>query len=118
MENLNAYEIAVEQFNRAAQKLRLDPNLAEILRRPKRQLTVSIPIRMDDGKVHVFEGYRVQHSLARGPAKGGIRYHPNVTLDEVKALAAADPLPGRSLHGLELDSRLALREPRRYLGCC
>ena len=87
MENLNAYEIAVEQFNRAAQKLKLDPNLAEILRRPKRQLTVSIPIRMDDGKVHVFEGYRVQHSLARGPAKGGIRYHPNVTLDEVKALA-------------------------------
>jgi glutamate dehydrogenase/leucine dehydrogenase len=65
----------------------LDANLAEILKHPKRQLTVSIPIRMDDGRVRVFEGYRVQHNVARGPAKGGIRYHPNVTLDEVKALA-------------------------------
>jgi glutamate dehydrogenase (NAD(P)+) len=87
MEELNAYRIALEQFNRAAEKLNLDANLAEILKHPKRQLTVSIPIRMDDGKVRVFEGYRVQHNVARGPAKGGIRYHPNVTLDEVKALA-------------------------------
>jgi glutamate dehydrogenase/leucine dehydrogenase len=87
VENLNAYQIALEQFNRAAQKLNLEPDLAEILKHPKRQLTVSIPIRMDDGKVRVFEGYRVQHNVARGPAKGGIRYHPNVTLDEVKALA-------------------------------
>ena len=87
MENLNAYQIAVQQFNRAADKLKLDPGLADVLRQPKRQLTVSIPIRMDDGKVRVFEGYRVQHNVARGPAKGGIRYHPNVTLDEVKALA-------------------------------
>src|SRR5215831_1096021 len=87
MEELNAYRIALEQFNRAAEKLNLDANLAEILKHPKRQLTVSIPIRMDDGSVRVFEGYRVQHNVARGPAKGGIRYHPNVTLDEVKALA-------------------------------
>jgi glutamate dehydrogenase/leucine dehydrogenase len=87
MENLNAYQIALEQFNRAAAKLNLDADLAEVLKHPKRQLTVSIPIRMDDGRVHVFEGYRVQHNVARGPAKGGIRYHPNVTLDEVKALA-------------------------------
>ncbi|HLH29952.1 MAG TPA: Glu/Leu/Phe/Val dehydrogenase dimerization domain-containing protein, partial [Terriglobia bacterium] len=87
MENLNAYQIALEQFNRAAEKLKLDADLAEVLKRPKRQLTVSIPIRMDDGRVHVFEGYRVQHNVARGPAKGGIRYHPNVSLDEVKALA-------------------------------
>jgi glutamate dehydrogenase/leucine dehydrogenase len=87
MENLNAYQIALEQFNRAAAKLNLDADLAQILQHPKRQLTVSIPIRMDDGRVRVFEGYRVQHNLARGPAKGGIRYHPNVTLDEVKALA-------------------------------
>jgi glutamate dehydrogenase/leucine dehydrogenase len=87
MENLNAYQIALEQFNRAAAKLSLDADLAQILKHPKRQLTVSIPIRMDDGRVHVFEGYRVQHNVARGPAKGGIRYHPNVTLDEVKALA-------------------------------
>ena len=87
MENLNAYQIALEQFNRAATKLNLDADLAEILKHPKRQLTVSIPIRMDNGRVRVFEGYRVQHNVARGPAKGGIRYHPNVTLDEVKALA-------------------------------
>jgi glutamate dehydrogenase (NAD(P)+) len=87
MENLNAYQIALEQFNRAAGKLNLEPDLAEILKHPKRQLIVSIPIRMDDGSLHVFEGYRVQHNVARGPAKGGIRYHPNVTLDEVKALA-------------------------------
>jgi glutamate dehydrogenase (NAD(P)+) len=87
VENLNAYEIALEQFNRAAAKLKLDKDLAEILKHPKRQLTVSVPIRMDDGSVRVFEGYRVQHNVARGPAKGGIRYHPNVTLDEVKALA-------------------------------
>jgi glutamate dehydrogenase (NAD(P)+) len=87
VENLNAYQIALEQFNRAADKLKLDRDLAEILKHPKRQLTVSIPIRMDDGSVRVFDGFRVQHNVARGPAKGGIRYHPNVTLDEVKALA-------------------------------
>ena len=87
MENLNAYQIALEQFNRAADKLKLDRDLAEILKHSKRQLTVSVPIRMDDGSVRVFDGFRVQHNVARGPAKGGIRYHPNVTLDEVKALA-------------------------------
>src|SRR6476620_7647711 len=86
-ENLNPYQIAIEQFNRAATKLKLESDLAEILRNPKRQLIVSIPIRMDDGAVKVFEGFRVQHNLARGPAKGGIRYHPRVTLDEVRALA-------------------------------
>ena len=86
-ENLNPYQIAIEQFNRAAAKLKLDPDLSEILRNPKRQLIVSVPIRMDDGTVRVFEGFRVQHNVARGPAKGGIRYHPRVTLDEVKALA-------------------------------
>jgi glutamate dehydrogenase (NAD(P)+) len=86
-ENLNPYQIAIQQFNRAAEKLKLNADLAEILRNPKRQLIVSIPIRMDDGTVRVFEGFRVQHNLARGPAKGGIRYHPRVTLDEVKALA-------------------------------
>jgi glutamate dehydrogenase (NAD(P)+) len=87
VENLNSYQIALEQFHRATEKLNLDADLAEILKHPKRQLTVSIPIRMDDGRVHVFEGYRVQHNVARGPAKGGIRYHPHVTIDEVKALA-------------------------------
>ncbi len=87
MENLNAYQIALQQFDRAAARLKLDVGLAEVLKHPKRQLTVSIPIRMDDGAVKVFEGFRVQHNIARGPAKGGIRYHPDVTLDEVKALA-------------------------------
>jgi glutamate dehydrogenase/leucine dehydrogenase len=88
MEDLNPFAIAKKQFEKAADHLSLDLGLREILSRPKRALIVSIPTRMDDGSIRVFEGYRVQHSLARGPAKGGIRYHPKVTLDEVKALAA------------------------------
>jgi len=87
-ETLNPFEIAQAQFNTAAEHLQLDAWLRDVLRRPKRQLIVSIPTKMDNGTIKVFEGYRVQHSLARGPAKGGIRYHPNVTLDEVKALAS------------------------------
>src|SRR5262245_1952703 len=87
-EELNPFVIAQRQFDNAAEHLKLDPSLRAILRTPKRQLIVSIPTRMDDGTYRVFEGYRVQHSIARGPAKGGIRYHPNVTLDEVKALAS------------------------------
>lgn len=86
-ETLNPWEIALKQFDHAADKLELDEGMRQILRAPRRQLVVSIPVRMDDGDYRVFEGYRVQHNLARGPAKGGIRYHPNVTLDEVKALA-------------------------------
>ncbi|MCD6167675.1 Glu/Leu/Phe/Val dehydrogenase [bacterium] len=82
------FENAMRQFDIAADKLKLDDNLRRILRRPKRQLIVSIPVRMDNGTYQVFEGYRVQHNLARGPAKGGIRYHPDLTLDKVKALAA------------------------------
>ena len=87
-EELNPFVIAQRQFDTAAEHLKLDPSLRAILRNPKRQLIVSIPTRMDDGTYRVFEGYRVQHSIARGPAKGGIRYHPQVTLDEVKALAS------------------------------
>lgn len=87
-EQLNPFEIAKEQFNRAADYLNLDDSTRQVLRNAKRQLIVSIPVKMDGGDVRVFEGYRVQHNIARGPAKGGIRYHPNVTLDEVKALAA------------------------------
>ncbi|MEO8430572.1 MAG: Glu/Leu/Phe/Val dehydrogenase [Acidobacteriota bacterium] len=86
-ENLNPWEFARRQFDRAAELLGLDAGTREVLRSPKRQLTVSIPVKMDDGAVRVFEGYRVQHSIARGPSKGGIRYHPGVTIDEVKALA-------------------------------
>jgi glutamate dehydrogenase (NAD(P)+) len=87
-ENLNPFEIAQKQFDTAAEALKLETWLRDVLRRPKRQLIVSVPTKMDDGSIRVFEGYRVQHNLARGPAKGGIRYHPDVTLDEVKALAA------------------------------
>jgi glutamate dehydrogenase (NAD(P)+) len=87
-EQLNPFEIAKQQFNRAADYLDLDQSTRQVLSNAKRQLIVSIPVKMDGGDVQVFEGYRVQHNIARGPAKGGIRYHPNVTLDEVKALAA------------------------------
>ncbi|HYP54604.1 MAG TPA: Glu/Leu/Phe/Val dehydrogenase dimerization domain-containing protein, partial [Pyrinomonadaceae bacterium] len=87
-EELNPYRIATAQFDRAADLIRLDDSLRRVLASPKRQLIVSVPVKMDDGRVQVFEGYRVQHNIARGPAKGGIRYHPGVTLDEVRALAA------------------------------
>ncbi|HLU38762.1 MAG TPA: Glu/Leu/Phe/Val dehydrogenase [Planctomycetota bacterium] len=78
------------RFDLAAAKLGLDPNggIYKILRMPDRELTVSIPVQLDDGSLELFTGYRVQHSLARGPAKGGIRFAPNVTLNEVRALAA------------------------------
>jgi glutamate dehydrogenase (NAD(P)+) len=86
-EDLNPYRIAQIQFDLAAEYLKLDAGVRQILRTPKRMLEVSIPTKMDNGQIKVFTGYRVQHNVARGPAKGGIRYHPNVTLDEVKALA-------------------------------
>jgi glutamate dehydrogenase (NAD(P)+) len=83
----NAWVSAISQLDEAASFMALDENLLKVFREPKRILTVSIPVRMDDGKVEVYTGYRVHHSIARGPAKGGIRYHPDVNLDEVKALA-------------------------------
>jgi glutamate dehydrogenase (NAD(P)+) len=86
-ENLNPYDFALLQFERAADFLELDPGTRQVLSQPKRQLIVSVPIKMDNKKVKVFTGYRVQHSIARGPSKGGIRFHPGVTIDEVKALA-------------------------------
>jgi glutamate dehydrogenase (NAD(P)+) len=86
-EDLNPYRISQIQFDLAAEYLKLDAGLRQILRTPKRVLEVSIPTKMDNGQIKVFTGYRVQHNVARGPAKGGIRYHPSVTLDEVKALA-------------------------------
>ncbi len=86
-EDLNPYRIAQIQFDIAAEHLKLDQGLRQILRSPKRVMEVSIPTKMDNGQVKVFTGYRVQHNIARGPAKGGLRYHPNVTLDEVRALA-------------------------------
>ncbi|OAA31438.1 glutamate dehydrogenase [Kosmotoga arenicorallina S304] len=87
MAEISLFENALKQFRKAAKVMELDPCLADVLMHPKRELTVNFPVRMDDGSVKVFTGHRVQHNIARGPAKGGIRYHPNVTLDEVKALA-------------------------------
>jgi glutamate dehydrogenase (NAD(P)+) len=84
----NPFESMMSRFDRAAQLLDLDPDLYAVLRVPNRELKVYIPTRMDSGRIQVFEGYRVQHNFARGPAKGGIRYAPDVNLDEVRALAA------------------------------
>src|SRR5213594_4191370 len=87
-EDLNSFRIAMRQFDTAAEKCGLDPGMREVLRRPRRALSLSLPVKMDDGTIHVFDGFRVQHNSARGPCKGGIRYHPEVTFDEVKALAS------------------------------
>ena len=84
---INAWEVAQRQFDLAADRLDLDPGMRLVLREPRREFTCHFPVHMDDGTVQVFTGYRVQHNLGRGPAKGGIRYHQDVTLDEVKALA-------------------------------
>jgi len=83
----NTYQAALGNFELAANMLELESDIRAIIKYPERILEVSLPVRMDNGHILRFEGYRVQHSTARGPAKGGIRYHPNVTLDEVKALA-------------------------------
>ncbi len=84
----NPFEAMSERFDRAAKLLGLDPDIYKVLRVPSREIKVYIPVMMDSGHIEVFEGYRVQHNFARGPAKGGIRYAPDVSLDEVKALAA------------------------------
>ncbi|MGC4097359.1 MAG: Glu/Leu/Phe/Val dehydrogenase [Nitrospira sp.] len=81
------FRLAVAQFDQAAETMGLDPDLRERLKLPQRSLVVSLPVRMDDGHVEVFTGYRVQHDSSRGPSKGGVRYHPDVNLGEVAALA-------------------------------
>ncbi|MDP1767902.1 MAG: Glu/Leu/Phe/Val dehydrogenase [Nitrospirota bacterium] len=81
------FRLAMAQFDQAAKAMELDPNLRERLKLPQRSLIVSVPVRMDDGRVEVYTGYRVQHDSSRGPTKGGIRYHPDVNLGEVAALA-------------------------------
>ncbi len=83
----NAWHNAQQQFDDAAELLGLEPDLRDVLREPKRELSVHFPVKMDNGHVQMFQGYRVQHNLGRGPAKGGIRYHQDVSLDEVRALA-------------------------------
>jgi len=86
-EGISAYQVALAQFDTATERLKLDDDLREHLRACKREFVVHFPVRMDDGRVRMYTGYRVQHNVARGPAKGGIRYHPAVDLDEVRALA-------------------------------
>ena len=86
-ENLNAFEIAMRQFNEAARILNLSESQIAMIKEPRRMTEVNLPVRMDDGSIRIFKGYRCQHSIARGPAKGGIRFHPDVTADEVRALA-------------------------------
>lgn len=83
----HTFRLAVAQFDRAAELMKLDPNLRQRLKLPDRSLVVSVPVRMDDGRVEIFTGYRVIHDSSRGPSKGGIRYHPDVNLGEVAALA-------------------------------
>jgi glutamate dehydrogenase (NAD(P)+) len=83
----NPYEIAKSQLQKVARAFAIDPNLVNVLQQCKKAVVVSAPVAMDDGTTQVFEGYRVTHNIARGPSKGGIRYHPDVTLDEVKSLA-------------------------------
>src|SRR6267142_5108509 len=84
---ISPYRVAVEQFDEAAERLGLSQAMRAILRLPKRELAVNFPVRMDNGDVEMFTGYRVQHNINRGPAKGGIRFSPQVSLDEIRALA-------------------------------
>ena len=87
-QEINPWEAQAARFDFAARKLNLDEGLWRVLRYPAREVIVHFPVSMDDGRIEVFTGYRVQHSQARGPSKGGIRYGPDVTLDEVRALAS------------------------------
>ena len=84
----NPWLAAAARFDEAAMRLRIDDGMCKVLRTPTKEITVNIPVQLDDGRLEVFTGYRVQHSIARGPAKGGIRFAPDVTLDEVRALAS------------------------------
>jgi glutamate dehydrogenase (NAD(P)+) len=87
-QELNPWEAQAARFDFAAEKLNLDVGIGKILRQPTREIIIHIPVAMDDGHIEVFTGFRVQHSIARGPAKGGVRYAPDVSLDEVRALAS------------------------------
>jgi glutamate dehydrogenase (NAD(P)+) len=89
-ETKNPFELAQAQFDRGAELLDLPQEVRDILRQPLREFRFQIPVRMDDGSARVFSGFRVQHNDARGPAKGGIRFHPNETVDTVRALAMDD----------------------------
>ncbi len=122
-ETSDLYKNAVRQLMEAGQTMRLDPNILERLSRPKRALVVSVPIRLDDGSIKVFEGYRVQHNMTLGPGKGGIRYHHDVTLSEVSALAmlmtfkcSLVGLPlGGAKGGIRVDPSLLSRQEKQAL---
>src|SRR5262245_5834554 len=86
-QRISAFENCLQQFDAAAQLLQLTASQVNMIKEPRRVTEVTMPIRMDDGRVEVFKGFRVQHNTARGPAKGGVRFHPSVNIDEVKALA-------------------------------
>ena len=88
MTELNPFKIAQRQLDSAAEKLDLDPATHQLLRWPQKELTVTLPVQMDDGTTKIFHGYRVQYNTARGPAKGGLRWHPDENIDTVRALAA------------------------------
>ena len=118
----SASDVAQAQFQKAVDHLHLDDDLEEYLRTPKRELIVHFPVLMDNGRMRMFTGYRVHHSTVRGPTKGGIRYHPDVTLDEVRALAmwmtwkcALMNIPyGGAKGGVQVDPKtLSFQELRR-----
>jgi len=118
----SAWQVALQQYDRAADKLNLGPAVREVLRHPKREVTVHFPVHMDDGSTTVFTGYRVWHNVTRGPAKGGIRYHPQSDLSEIRALAmwmtwkcACVKIPyGGAKGGITCDpKKLSLRELER-----
>ncbi len=88
MESINPFEIVKQQIDKCAEIMQLDPSVTAVLKSPVRELHVSMPVRMDDGTVKVFQGFRVQYNDARGITKGGIRFHPEETIDTVRALAA------------------------------
>jgi len=124
---INPLDVAMKQVDIAAERLKLDPGVCEKIKQTKRELIVHFPVKMDDGSVKIFTGYRVQHNMARGPGKGGIRYHPDVDLDEVRALAmwmtwkaAVVNIPfGGAKGGVQCDPKsMSLRElenmTRRY----
>ena len=106
---IGPYDVAVAQFDEAADRLGLSQAMRSILRKPKRELSVNFPVRMDNGDVEIFTGYRVQHNISRGPAKGGIRFSPSVSLDEVRALA--DGKHGRDMRLVE-DAYLVREDSR------
>src|SRR3546814_997869 len=102
----SAWQTVLDRLDDAAKLADIDPDIHRMLRTPKRVLEVAVPVRMDDGSIEVFTGWRVHHDTTRGPGKGGLRFHPDVDADEVKALAAAMTFKRSEEHTSELQSRM------------